>query len=347
MTVADRERLIGRIGDDPALWRAEAWASYAQVSDELERIEGRGGAAPHEVAIVRGNLDEALRAMAPQQPGERESGWGGMRAAFARLWAALKLYYSGSAIERTWAAIHRASAALYRLFNCGELSAQAMRLRELVAELPDLKAQLASVTDALAKLKPDAGDTELGYLRAVLQELYEEATGATDSLQTQARVLRNTLLVASGALFLIVFALGVVHLFDTSIVPLCTTAGDGGTVCPDGDGAHPFDVFAIELAGMLGGIISVVVPLATGERIKTPYRVFNHQLLLKVLAGAAAGLAGVVLVESGFISAFTVSSGAAIVGYAIFFGAAQQALTGVVDRRANELGEETPTAKSV
>ena len=125
----------------------------------------------------------------------------------------------------------------------------------------------------------------------------------------------------------------IVHVLDKNIVWLCVTV-NGGHVCPAGEGSsHPFDVFGVELAGMLGGILSVVIPVATGERIKAPYRVFNHQLLLKILAGAASGLAGVVLVESGFIPAFAVKSGTTIIGYAVFFGIAQQALTGVVDRR--------------
>lgn len=53
------------------------------------------------------------------------------------------------------------------------------------------------------------------------------------------------------------------------------------------------------MAGMLGGLLLIVIPLATGERIKTPYRVFNQQLVLKLLAGAASGLGGVVLLVVG------------------------------------------------
>jgi hypothetical protein len=98
---------------------------------------------------------------------------------------------------------------------------------------------------------------------------------------------------------------------------------------------------------MLGGAISVVIPIATGERIKTPYRVFNHQLALKVLAGAATGFAGVVLIESSFVTGFEIANGTAIIGYAIFFGASQQALTALIDRQANKLAEKTPTTKSV
>ena len=40
------------------------------------------------------------------------------------------------------------------------------------------------------------------------------------------------------------------------------------------------------------------------------------------------------------ISTFTLKSGTAIFGYAIFFGFAQQALTGLIDHRASSLAKE-------
>jgi hypothetical protein len=343
MSDADRERLVKRIEDDPSLWRAEAWTAYAQVRDELQRVRGRELAhlpqseRPNSIKIVEDDLDQALLAMAPpERRGKPRS----------RIWLALKQYYSGADIERTWSAIHRASEGLYTLYDENELPAQAARLHELVAALPDLSSQLTSTTDILTELNtaPEGGKLQA---RAKLRELHQDAMGATESLQAEAHALRNTLLVSSGALFVVVFVLGIVHLFDDSIISLCSAASDGGEICPGGGSPHPFDVFAVELAGMLGGILSVVIPLATGERIKTPYRVFNHQLLLKIFAGAAAGLGGAILVESGLVSAFSVTSASAIIGYAIFFGFAQQALTGVIDRRASSLGEETPATKSV
>ncbi len=348
MNAEEREELAVRIGNDPALWRAEAWAAYAQVDDEFQRARKRplplGDPRANEIEIVQDDLDDALLAMAPPD-WPSASGASAIFQPFVRGWKSLKLYYSGSDIERTWSGIHRASAALFMLYDENELPALAARLNELVTALPDLSSQVATLRETRKKLE----ESEQGQpiARASLRELYQEAMDATESLQTEARALRNTLLAASGALFLVVFALGIVHLFNDSVLSLCTTVEEGSTVCPAGESSHPFDVFGIELAGMLGGILSVVIPLATGERIKTPYRVFNHQMLLKVLAGAATGLAGVALVDSGFVSVLTVTSSTTIIGYAIFFGFSQQALTGVIDRRADKLGKETPTARSV
>lgn len=283
-----------------------------------------------EAAVVRADLDDALAAMAPTK---RTFGSG------------LKRYYSGGDISKAWSAIHRAGESLFAVYEEAELYAQASRLEDLVAALPDSKSSGKVLADARVKLKSDT-PRDKRTVRAMLRQLYREAIGTTEGLQAEARVLRNTLLVASIALGLVVFAFAVVNLLDTSIFPLCSKV-EGKKVCPTGTMAHSFDAFAVELAGMLGGILSVVIPLATGERIKTPYRVFNHQLLLKVIAGAGTALAGIILIQSAFTTTIKLTSTAAIIGYAVFFGFSQQALTGIIDRRANDLGKETPSRKTV
>jgi len=330
-----RKSLLERIDADAALWRTEALSSYAQVRDELRCVEGGPNADKKQFAVAQADLDSALVSMAPPE-----------KCAGAR--TGLKQYYSGASIERTWAAIHRAGAALYGLYEINDLTAQGTRLCALLAALPGQNSQSILLNEALTNLKSgNAADKR--QARSTLREIYQGAMGASDTLQMEARGLRNTLLVTSGALSLIIFILGFVHLFDSSMFSLCTTVeGAGKPICPaGGSSAHGFDVFAIELAGMLGGALSVVIPLATGGKIKTPYRVFNHQLLLKILAGGAAGLAGVILVESGFISVFSINSAVAIFGYAVFFGIAQQAVTGLVDKRASSLAKETPAAKNI
>jgi len=381
-----RERLIELVAEDPTLWRAEAWAAYGQVADELSRVRAtkalpradpiEASAFDREMEIVRDALDDALEAMAPRR-GEEEGSKKG--SVLSRLSITVQRYYSGADINRTWSAIHRASEALYSVYNSSELEAQATRLKALVAALPDLQTQLAALSDVHAKWreneddearrkirwrKAPAGrarkanaresgperqtDNSRHRARALFRELYRQAIATTESLQAEARILRNTLLVASCALFTIIVLVGVVSLFEPDLFSLCGKAPKSGdAVCPTGNTPQSFDVFAVALAGMFGGMLSVVIPLATGERIKTPYRVFNHQLLLKILAGAATALAGMLLINSGLVTAIYVKDGAMIFGYAIVFGFSQQIVTGFIDRRANDLGKETPTTKSV
>jgi hypothetical protein len=337
---ADRDRDCPA-QDDSSLWRAEAGNALEQVRDELARVEKRseppGNAV--EITIIEKCLKDALETLR-SRPDEAK-GW----KRVPRWLTLLTLYYSGSNVERTWSSIHRASASLYILYTPDELPAKVSRLQMLAKELPDLDDQTAWLKDVKEKLKakrvPDL------RMRTGLREVYQEATDASSALQVAARTLRNALLLASVVLAVVLLGLGFAHMLDHSLLSVCVVPSDGPDICPAGSSARGLDVFAIELAGMLGGVISVVIPIATGERIKTPYRVFNHQLVLKVLAGAATGFAGVVLIESHFVTGFEMVNGAAIIGYAIFFGASQQALTALIDRQANELAEKTPTTKSV
>lgn len=344
----ERLKLRGRITEDFALWRAEAWAAYSLVGDELHRATARHDPADStlatEAAVVRADLDDALEAIAPPEP-PAGHWYSWLPRLISRSWRALKRYYSGGDISKAWAAIHRASESLFAVYEEPELHAQTTRLEDLVAALPDSKAQGKALADARLKLKSGTAEDKR-TVRAMLRQLYREAIGTTEALQIEARVLRNTLLVSSVALLLVVLAFGVIGLIDPDVFPLCSSTS-GEQFCPTGSSPHPFDTFAVELAGMLGGILSVVIPLAIGERIKTPYRVFNHQLLLKLVAGAGTALAGVILIQSAFSTTIHISSEAMIIGYAVFFGFSQQALTGIIDRRANELGKETPTTKSV
>lgn len=348
MTEETREKFIKCIAADSALWRAEAWAAYSQVDDELHRATAQqdpnGSRFKTETKVVRADLDDALTAMVP--PKRFDGHWyERILDTMPRAWRALKRYYSGGEISKAWSAIHRAGESLFAVYEEPELHAQTTRLEDLVAALPDSKAQGKALADARLKLESDSPEDKR-TVRAMLRQLYRDAVGTTEALQIEARVLRNTLLVASVALLLVVLAFGVVGVIDPNVFPLCSPPS-GKQFCPTGTSSHPFDTFAVELAGMLGGILSVVIPLAIGERIKTPYRVFNHQLLLKLVAGAGTALAGILLVQSAFSTTIQMTSEAMIIGYAVFFGFSQQALTGIIDRRANELGKETPTAKSV
>lgn len=53
------------------------------------------------------------------------------------------------------------------------------------------------------------------------------------------------------------------------------------------------------------------------------------------------------LIESGVIEAIKLDSATAILGYAVVLGFAQQIGTGAIDRTADSLAKQTPTAKSI
>lgn len=335
--IAQLEALVSA---DTSIWRVLAFGSYAKVRDELKRLHAQDGGAGQDtgqesvIASCEQALHDALEAMVP----EKREGWGSPH----RWWHMLKRFYSGTRIEQAWLAIHRARGGLYLLYPPTEVPAQIEGLQNLVEELPESSTR-KSLTTTLGRLKAGA---VTAATNSELREVYEQAMSISDALQREARTLRNTLMTASAAIFVVVMTLGLAHVLDKQIVELCLKHGKE-ELCPLGHSLHPLDVFTVELAGMLGGLLSVVIPLATGERVQTPYRIFNQQLVLKTFAGAASALAGVILVESELIAGFTFNSASAVLGYAIVFGFAQQIVTGAVDRRANSLAKETPSAKDV
>ncbi len=365
-----RVRLECWVRTDTAGWRAPAFSSYAYLRDELARLRPSPAVAQSIATSVERALDEALLAMTPSR---RRCRGRGRRLSKRHLWISLKRFYSGSDIEQAWRAIHRAQAALYVIYQEKDLLPQAEHVEAVIAELPEQAALMKSINNLISQiarraLSAPATPTDPGtMLRGIcerarrasnapatptdpgtmLRGIYERTVDISDNLQVEARGLRNTLMVASAATFFVVAALGVAHTFNPAIIELCVHTAKGQNVCPLGASARPLDLFAIELAGMLGGLLSIVIPLATGERIKTPYRVFNQQLVLKLVVGAASALGGVILLTGGVIDTIKLESATAILGYAVIFGFAQQIVTGAIDRRADSLAKQTPIAKSV
>jgi hypothetical protein len=89
--------------------------------------------------------------------------------------------------------------------------------------------------------------------------------------------------------------------------------------------------------GAVAGLLTTALAWRTLTHLPGPFAVSTAQAALKVPAGAAAALLGVVLVRSGILSGLSVGPSTAD-GYAVVFGLSQQALTQVVDNAAKKLG---------
>jgi hypothetical protein len=98
------------------------------------------------------------------------------------------------------------------------------------------------------------------------------------------------------------------------------------------DGTHR-DVIGI---GAVAGAVTTVIPLTTAGRPNGPYALATAQALLRIPAGGAAALLGVLVLREGFAS-LQPAVGDAAVFYAVTFGLAQHILTRMVDRRAEAL----------
>jgi hypothetical protein len=89
--------------------------------------------------------------------------------------------------------------------------------------------------------------------------------------------------------------------------------------------------------GAGAGMLTTALAWRNLTHLSGPFAINTTQALLKIPAGAASALLGVILVKSGVISGLNVT-GSVAYGYAVIFGLSQQALTQAVDNAAKKIG---------
>ena len=95
-------------------------------------------------------------------------------------------------------------------------------------------------------------------------------------------------------------------------------------------------MFLVMAFGTIGGLLSAVPALAAVPTAPGPYNFPLQQAILKIVLGALTGLVGVIVTgTTGATGGFT--SLGAMLGIATVFGAAQQSLTGFLDKRAGQI----------
>ncbi|RCG30207.1 hypothetical protein DQ384_15760 [Sphaerisporangium album] len=250
-------------------------------------------------------------------------------------------WLTGQAIEGAWANLYGATIMLFGMLPERELNPRAPEV--LAVGRAYLPADDARITQLAARLAAgDIAETDRSLLQSVLRAAY--ATAAIES--GRVRSFRNMLLGGVAALTVIVAGLVAVGAVWPSAVPMCgnrtllATLGVGGSqVCPSGNGAPSHgDVPLVALVGMLGAALATAASLSTRSELSTRYSLAVAQNLLKAPAGVATAIAGLLILNSGFVPGFSgLSSQTSILVWAVVFGYAQQVVTRIVDQRANTL----------
>jgi hypothetical protein len=241
---------------------------------------------------------------------------------------------SGEAITAAWESVHQAERELAAI----ETDAEAL------AALPQLRSwmrQVMSDRDLLGSYEQTFDDAVRAHRapdRSTLRQAYQDAITANVDWHAGLRAFRNTLFCLGALLALVLVGLGVWHVLNAGVVPLCssdsrpTCFGTSGTTSP------ARVIFEIELVGMVGGLLGTAFLLGRLEQAPSRYNLLAPQIVLKAVGGAATALIGVLLVESELIVAPAGGrSTAVLLAYAALFGFSQQLLTQFVDRRASDL----------
>lgn len=129
-------------------------------------------------------------------------------------------------------------------------------------------------------------------------------------------------------------------------MPLCFPLDGGGRACPTSTGStgpRGADILMVALLGALGGALTASLSIRNLKGTSTPYDVPVALATLKVPLGAFTAILALVAIQGGFVPGLSrLDSQEQILAYAVVFGFAQQALTRLLDRRAQDLMEGLP-----
>lgn len=278
-------------------------AEQARLTDE-QRFEAR---------LIRECLYRAITAACVRQHG------------FQRLMD----WYSGSSIETTWSELHQAGE---RMLLVQPVAAVKNRIGDIDASLrSNLKeddVRLAPATKRLAELAHDESPA-IESARDELRSYQEWADKAGDEAHANVRSLRDLLIAVGGSVVVVLVVLGTLNWISSGFLNLTGTLTHGTP--------PPIGVWEIEAVAALGGMIAAVFTLAKLGGFGGPYRLPAYQALIRIPAGAAVGLAAVLLVQSGQVAALKAQHGLGVLSIALIFGYAPDVLLRFVDQRAASL----------
>jgi hypothetical protein len=185
-------------------------------------------------------------------------------------------------------------------------------------------------------------------MRRLVGDSYERL----DLEHAQLRSFRNILLMAALVLSVAVAATLVLVTRNPGWVPLCFESSATSMSCPttSGAGAVPTwpDILVVTGLGALGGAMAATLAIRNLKGTSTPYDVPVALAALKVPMGALTAILGLVAIKGGFVPGLSnLDNQGQILGYALLFGSAQQALSRLLDQRAQDLLEGLPGGEAV
>jgi hypothetical protein len=273
-------------------------------------------------------------------------------------------WWTGASVEAAYVNLHEAEIALAQLLPEEEIEA---RIPEALARL-----QTMDVTDPRRR----AAESELASAppgrrrRAAFQTAVRIGLELKDQYHDRIRGFRNIVLTATLGLMSLVIALSLVGALRPDALPLCfgppsTTAvpgqppapvqGPAGTACPSEEAPPtpgrqprrlpaPGDVSLVALLGLLGGGLSAAVSIRHLHGSSTPYDVPVALSLLKLPSGALSAVVGLVFIRGEFVPGLSqLDNQPQILAYAFLFGIAQQLVTRLVDRQAQDVLTKVPS----
>jgi hypothetical protein len=303
-------------------WREQALTRVAEMKAMLDWFTSQPpNDGPASTAAARSTFDNAILGHldAAFLAARRNSRWWDMK--------------NGAVIERAMSNLDAAEALLLRRAPLPYLKGQLPHLwahvrQHLPADDPR-RQHVQTLVNPKSHENLDDSEVEL---------LIQSARAASAEARrefTRVRSFRNTLLTTAVLMMLIALAVAVWGFLRPGELDICFNP-PGGRVCPSGSAPLGTDIVLLEFIGMVSGAVSGSFFLrhvrGTSSRLGLPVAL----AVLKLPTGALTAFLGLVLMRGEFVPGLSnLDSSAQIIAWAVVFGAAQQLVTGLVDRQAD------------
>lgn len=251
-------------------------------------------------------------------------------------------WWRGTLVEAAYQNLHAARAQIVDLYSHDELQAE---IPQAVA-----RAQKTLHRDDLRRTAADqilqATDQPLKRIRPILSRLIADSYEKSDREHAQLRSFRNIVLIAAVSMLVLVLSTVAVIARWPEWMPLCFPGAQNIQVCATSTGTigpRAADIIMVALLGALGGALTASLSIRNLTGTSTPYDVPVALAMLKVPLGAFTAILALVAIRGGFVPGLSnLDSQEQILAYALVFGFAQQALSRLLDQRAQALMEGLP-----
>lgn len=252
---------------------------------------------------------------------------------FTRTPATFHSWWNGEQCDQAWRTVHEAEAHAVAMLPADRRVA---RMKEVLFDA----ASILDAHDPLTQLKP--GDKPEDETPAKALELVARYRQAWDDRYSRSHSYRNRLIIM---IAMVSFFLLVIVLAGYAGLIAITEGKQGFSLGPPAwtwQAPHLAEMIAIGTIGSVGGLLAGARRVTETGGVYNPFFLPMHSLFLKIQMGALCGLAGILVLLGGLAPEVNVNGWASVAVWALVFGAAQQLLTQLVDRKVNALVSSEP-----
>jgi hypothetical protein len=344
-------------GPATSSWREQALTRIAELRtlSQWMRAQTTEAGADELVTSIEAHLqaaEEAATGQYHQTLGRRFRSW-----------------VKGAPVERTGSNCEAAEADLLRLAPLWYLRGQMPSFQVAVRKHLPADDPRRVRLEELARAARNTQQEFQIHDRDAIVTAVRGASSAGRREVTRVRSFRNVLYVAAVMLTAAAALLALIGRSDPNAMPICF-APDSKIVCPTAENplppsattasqgqpsaaaqrdiddvtrvtTSPWDIFLVELVGLIAASVAAAAALRNIKGTSTPYSLPVALAMLKLPTGALTAVLGLLLMRGNFVPGLTaLDSSAQIIAWAVVFGYAQQLLTRMVDQQAHSVLED-------